>query len=107
MEPKKLVVARDFSRYPAGRFKTDGPYSGELFREQFLVPEMETEGPVTIQLDGVRGFGSSFLEEAFGGLVRQGYTADAILKKFDLVSADPSIVIEIQEYVRHAGNDRS
>lgn len=66
----KLSVARDFSEFPAGRHPDDGPYSGERFREEFLAPNLKSDGSIEVDLDGTMGYGSSFLEEAFGGLVR-------------------------------------
>lgn len=64
----------DFARSPGGRYASDGPYSGELFRDQVLVPELakaiEAKDVLVVELDGTSGYGSSFLEEAFGGLVR-------------------------------------
>jgi hypothetical protein len=68
----KLSVAKDFSEFPAGRHLDDGPHSGERFREEFLVPGLKSDGPIVeVDLDGTMGYGSSFLEEAFGGLVRK------------------------------------
>jgi len=32
-----IDIGKDFSRYPAGRYETDGPFNGELFRAKFLV----------------------------------------------------------------------
>ena len=57
-----------------------------------------------IDLDGVRGFGSSFLEEAFGGLVRKGYPPEMVLGTFTLRSSDPSLVMEIEDYVIHGAD---
>lgn len=68
-----ITIAEDFSENPAGRFRTDGPFSGEYFREDFLVPKLKDADELVIVLDGTRGYGSSFLEEAFGGLVRNGH----------------------------------
>lgn len=68
-----LSIAKRFSRYPAGRVPADGPYNGTRFREEFLVPELRRLGPsdrLQVDFDGLEGAGSSFLEEAFGGLVR-------------------------------------
>lgn len=71
-----IDVAERFSRHPAGRVPSDGPDNGERFREEFLVPAlrdamMRSEGArVIVDIDGCRAFGSSFLEEAFGGLAR-------------------------------------
>ncbi len=65
-----LSVARQFSRFPGGRFKRISDYSGEEFRDDLLLPEIRRGGPVVVDLDGVVGYGSSFLEEVFGGAVR-------------------------------------
>jgi hypothetical protein len=102
MSQQVINVAKDFSRYPAGRFKTDGPYSGEGFRDQCLVPILKSSSGATINLDGTRGYGSSFLEEAFGGLVRDGYSADKINTAFKLYSSDKSLIKEIEDYINSA-----
>lgn len=67
---KQIDISKDFSDVPAGRYKNDGPNSGEQFRKEFLVPALQTDEKVEVLLDGAEGYGSSFLEEAFGGLVR-------------------------------------
>ena len=54
-------------------------------------------------MDGVAGYGSSFLEEAFGGLVRvEGFTAEALKEKIRFVSEDPTLEKEIWDYVDDA-----
>jgi hypothetical protein len=71
MTMQKIVsVAIDFTRFPSGRYKKNGPTSGEEFRDTFLVPLIRDGNRVKVELDGTIGYGSSFLEEAFGGLVR-------------------------------------
>jgi hypothetical protein len=70
MPTSHLSIAKDFSAFPAGRERKDGPYSGERFREEILMPRLESSESLEIDLDGTMGYGSSFLEEAFGGLVR-------------------------------------
>ena len=96
-----IRVAQQFSRYPAGRYLEDGPYSGQHFRDKFLVPYIQDGTTITIYLDGTRGYGSSFLEEAFGGLVRIGFPATTIRNLVELVSADSSLTQEIWDYVDH------
>lgn len=64
-------VARDFSRTPGGRYYSDGPASGQQFRTEVLIPLLQQHPRVIVELDGARGYPSSFLEEAFGGLVRE------------------------------------
>jgi len=102
MSQQVINVAKDFSRYPAGRFKTDGPYSGEGFRNQYLVPILKSNSKAKINLDGTRGYGSSFLEEAFGGLVRDGYSAENINTTFELCSSDKSLIKEVRDYINSA-----
>jgi hypothetical protein len=55
--------------------KKEGQYSGEEFRNSVLQPKFEyakNEGiKIKIDLDGTFGYGTSFLEEVFGGLARK------------------------------------
>ncbi len=105
MSTKKFIrLAADFSRYPAGRYVKDGPYSGERFREEYLRPVLDKSEQVIIELDGTRGYGSSFLEEAFGGLVRCGYSVEKVKSAFELRSSDSSLIEEIMDYIEH-GSD--
>jgi len=97
-----INVAQQFSRYPAGRFVQDGPYSGEYFRTKFLAPALKAEEKVVVDLDGARGYGSSFLEEAFGGLVRLGFLKDVIKKKLEIRATNSSLKLEIDEYIDNA-----
>lgn len=82
---KTIQIARDFSRFPAGRHRSDGPYSGERFREDFLIPALK-QGRVTLVLDEVAGLPSSFLEEAIGGLIRAGLSLSDIEKNLQIVA---------------------
>jgi hypothetical protein len=87
MQTKMISIAKEFTQTPAGRYVTDGPYSGEKFREEVLVPALRSDQLVEIDLDGVLGFGSSFLEEAFGGLVRVGFNAKDLRKRLRILSS--------------------
>ena len=66
-----IRVAVDFSDEPFGRVSSDGPNCGERFRDELLVPALKEYGHVTVDLSGAF-YGSSWLEEVFGGLVRLG-----------------------------------
>lgn len=97
-----ISVSTDFSRMPAGRHTTDGLYSGQRFREQFLVPNLGVgPDPLIVDLDGAMGYGSSFLEEAFGGLIRDGFTQAEVRQWLVIRSSDPSLVDEIWSYIDH------
>ena len=99
-----ISIASAFSRVPAGRYRSDGPYSGERFRDDFLVPALKEGQRVVVNFDGARGYGSSFLEEAFGGLIRKSFfTPETLSKKLELVSKeDPTVVEEVLEYINQA-----
>ncbi len=81
-----ISVARDFSPHPGPRFKRQGPYSGELFRK-LLVEALGRHQQITVDLDGTSGFGSSFLDEAFGGLVsEEGFSRDELQRRLFIKS---------------------
>lgn len=95
-----IDIAASFTRFPGGRYRSDGNFSGERFRDDLLVPALKENERVVIRLDGTVGYGSSFLEEAFGGVVRSGaFTADELLTKLSFESTDSSLVDEIREYI--------
>jgi hypothetical protein len=99
---KEIDVGSAFTRFPAGRYLEDGKFSGQRFRDDFLIPALERYREVKLYLDGTMGYGSSFLEEAFGGLVRQGLNKQDVLRRLILISEDRSIIEEIQEYIAKA-----
>jgi hypothetical protein len=104
---RQINVARDFSLVPAGRTQADGLNNGSRFRDDFLLPALQGGETVTVELDGTEGYGSSFLEEAFGGLVRKGLAVDEVLSRVQFVSTvDPSLVEEIREYIRDAAKEK-
>lgn len=87
---KTISIADDYSRYPGPRYEADGPFSGEVFRDKKLAvalrEAMEAGGTVTVILDGVAGYGSSFLEESFGGLLRVGFSHQDIREHLRVVA---------------------
>lgn len=96
-------IAKDFTRFPAGRYKVNGDTSGEAFREKFLEPALKAGEHVTVNFDGTVGYGSSFLEEAFGGLVRKlKLTSEYVLEHLSLESSDSSINEEVTSYISEA-----
>jgi STAS-like domain of unknown function (DUF4325) len=89
-----IKIASDFSRTPGGRYFSDGPFSGQMFRDRYLVPALQAakrdNDRVTVVLDGTRGYLSSFLEEVFGGLVREtGFSHDELDRLLEIRSDDP------------------
>lgn len=100
----KLKVS-DFTRYPGGRFKRFGPGSGEEFRDDHLLVALKSSDEVLVLLDRVAGYPSSFLEEAFGGLVRAGLDLKTLEARLKLDSDDDMFkpyVDEAWSYVQDA-----
>ena len=103
---KTIKIATDYSDTPLGRYPEDGEFNGTRFREEFLKPALEKESEVEVDIDGVEGYGSSFLDEAFGGLVRKGYFKPADLqKKLTIRNTDPDLALYrdlIWKYIQQA-----
>lgn len=98
----EIRIALDFSRFPGGRHRNLGKFSGEEFRDDHLVPALKSGDEVTVVLDGTAGYGSSFLEEAFGGLIRVGMSKLQLQKTLKLVARSAEFtefVDEIWEYI--------
>lgn len=99
-----VKIASDFTRFPSGRYKKGGSTSGEAFRERFLEKPLREGQVVRVDFDGTIGYGSSFLEEAFGGVVRAlNVPSEFVLDHLQLVSTDPSIAEEVRQYIVEAG----
>lgn len=96
-----INIASDFGTEPAGRFPSDGPLNGETFREAYLVPALRQSERIRVVLDGTEGYGSSFLEEAFGGLVRVGVVDSKTARDRILIVSeeDESLISEIWDYI--------
>jgi hypothetical protein len=96
-------IARQFTRFPSGRYKRNGSTSGEAFRERFLEEPLRRGDSVEVELDGTVGYGSSFLEEAFGGVVRSlKLPAEAALERISIKSSDAALRDEVLGYIRDA-----
>lgn len=71
----KLNIAKDYSRIVLGRWRRLGPFSGEDFYETMLLPmycdAVKKGVQLEIELDGTKGYPSSFLDQSFGELARE------------------------------------
>jgi len=90
----KTIRVANFTQSPGGRFVSDGAFSGEWFRQDVLMPALldavAQSDAVSVEFDGTSGYGSSFLEEAFGGLVRlRLFDAKTLRKHLQLKSGSP------------------
>ena len=98
-----ISVARDFSKHPGPRYIKQGSWSGEKFRK-LLEERLKRHDQIAVDLDGTRGYGSSFLDEAFGGGGRECIlTRDEFARRVEIVSAeDPTYRGEALEAVAKA-----
>lgn len=101
-----ISIARDYSDTPAGRYRAEGPFSGERFREEVLLPALRSNEAVEVDLDGVLAFGSSFLEESFGGLVRSGMSLGDLKKRLSIKSSISVYVRRIWSYIEEEAGRR-
>jgi len=102
-----ISILKNFSENPAGRYVTDGPNSGQRFRDELLTPALRTHDEVVVNLDGALGFGSSFLEEAFGGLVREcGFAATELTRKLRIVSNQSIYEKRVWRYINAAATQK-
>ena len=100
----KYSIANEYTKTPGVR---TGLYSGEDFREKVLIKllkNLQDNDILTINLDGGFGYSSSFLEEAFGGLVRKNkFKKEDLLKKIKIISNDEKKLIDdVEIYIVEA-----
>ncbi|CQH63968.1 STAS-like domain-containing protein [Yersinia enterocolitica] len=101
----KIMIAKDFSKTPFGRYVTDSPNSAERFRKEILAPAFRgQEQPVEVDFSDISlGVGSSFLEEAFGGLVRkEGIDKNRVINCLTIKSKLPIYEQQIRKFVENA-----
>jgi hypothetical protein len=97
-------IAKDFSPFAGPRYAHQGSHSGESLRSK-LVRFLNTHpGRVIVVLDGTKGMGSSFLDEAFGGLIRnEGWAKHDVEQRLKFQSQlDPSYIKTIHDSLERA-----
>lgn len=104
-----IDIATEFSPYPSGRDENDGKFNGTKFRQHLLIPAIKSalagppdERKIIIDIDGVRAFGSSFLEEAFGGLAREsGIDVESAIALFDVKCTQSHLTFFHDAIIQH------
>jgi len=111
MNTHTIKVVKDFNPQPYGRYNDDAPgceeTSGQAFREKVLVPALRKYDHVVVDLTGYNRYGRSFLDEAFGGLVREsGFSGDELSRKLEYFHRDVrSIEMVIKDRILAAVRD--
>lgn len=97
----KTIKVSDRYPCPGPRYTSLGSSSGESFKD-WIKTELAKKQGLTVDLDDTEGYGSSFLEEAFGGLIRDGVDLD-IVRNIKFISVEePELIDEINEYIEDA-----
>lgn len=108
MNEIRINISKEYTTTPGGRYVAHGAFSGEDFREKFLIPLFKNEKdltPIFIELDGTEGYPSSFLEECFGGLARK-VGKNICLKRLKFISEEDSVLLdEIKQYIRKVAKE--
>lgn len=80
----------EFTDTPGVGYRDLGPFSGEQFLEEYLLPKykqaVEERKQLVVSMDGTGGYGPSFIEVAFKGLVEK--TKDRKIKERLIVTFD-------------------
>lgn len=113
MKDLELIIAIDFSTVPGARYPEEGDFSGQEFRNDVLIPKikeaMSNHVHLIIDLDGTAGYGTSFLEEAFGGLIRIDDYSLSVLEDLFIFKSDEDIeyINEIKGYMKDADDKKN
>lgn len=108
MDTVTIKIASAFSKTPGPRYIHEGKWSGEKFRKEqffkFFDDAIKANQKVIVDLDGTLGYGTSFLEEIFGGLIRIHHlNYDDIVNRLTIISEEESYLIDdIMHYLKEA-----
>jgi hypothetical protein len=108
MESINFKIAKEFSSTPGPRYIHEGPNSGELLRTtmffDLFANAIQHNKMVVVNLDGPAGYGTSFLEEIFGGLIREHHLDyDQIISHLSITSEEePYLKDDIYHYLKEA-----
>lgn len=108
-----ISVAQNFTHTPGPRYREEGSFSGEEFRETLLAKSvreaLDKSVKLLVDLDGTAGYGTSFLEESFGGLIREEHIQyEDIQRVLEVKSIEkPKYKKEIETYLRRANEKAS
>jgi hypothetical protein len=109
----ELFVAKQYTRTPDVRYESQSQgKSGEGFRDKLLLPMLNDciarKEELCVIFDGCRGAGVSFLEEAFGGLIRKGISYSDIQRYLRVVwTNNPRKVFQINYFIKRAYDDQT
>lgn len=101
----KINIAKDFSPYPAGRYRKEGEFTGEAFLNDHLIAKLllaiYDNKILEIDLNGMHGYPSSFISGSFGKItfelgkiLGKKEASNLVLKHLSFVCNDSSAKIK-------------
>lgn len=112
MKERIINLVEEFSHSPYRRLRSEVPAgeedtTGQRFREEFLTPALKENDKVRVILTGYNRYARSFIDEAFGGLLREdGFTYQELQNKLTYEHAMvKSIELLIKERIDKAALD--
>lgn len=108
MKETTYSIAESYTKKPGPRYDWQGKQSGEDFLNNVLLSLFDNavlhNQILIINLDKTVGYGSSFLEESFGGLTRKRGIIN-VRKHLKFVSLEEDFLTdEINGYIKDADN---
>ncbi|CAM3571324.1 STAS-like domain-containing protein [Halomonas sp. FME1] len=98
-----IDIGLDYTDLPYGRDERDGDLNGKHFRETVLLPALKENKKVIIEMSNALGYGSSFLDEAFAGLIKHGgFTKDELFERLEFKYNKESVKRNIYKYMQEA-----
>lgn len=101
-----VINVKDFSKTPGTRHSSEGLFSGEEFRNKVLDDKfneaIKQHVKLVVNLDQTIGYGTSWLEEVFGGLARDS-DKEKVKKTLEFISnEEPYLIDDINGYIKDA-----
>ena len=103
-----------FTDTPGVRYRKDGKFSGEEFRDEILIPCLirciSLNEKLYLDLDGAYGYPPGFIDEVFGGLIRMNLFKTRTIKEKLVIISDEAEYLkneikrdmeEGKKYVKH------
>jgi hypothetical protein len=103
MKPECKLVVAEYTDMPIGRNDLDGPKNGADFRDNHLLPALKEYEVVSVDFNGTLGTTPSFLEEVFGGVVRNGHmSASELTRRVPVIYKFESVKNNVKKYIAEA-----
>lgn len=103
MKPEITLDVSKYTDTPIGRNALDGPKNGADYRDRYVIPAFDEYQMVKLDFTNTMGTTPSFLEEIFGGIVREKILTPQELKiRTDVIYKYESVRRNVIKYINEA-----